>query len=247
MKSLINIFITVILFVLMAVSCEQDINNNVKDCSSKVDSVNTHWTAIVKALMLSPKDTIKVIITKDTTVYHYKDTTLYTFQDSTILIYKDSVVITYRDSLRIKDSIRIVEEFQSLPSVEIKIDSVLVDSYYTTMPASNMLDNKLYQSKSSQGTRWGQSGYPHQAMFWFDTTYVVTGIWINTYGWNEDYTHSFKVYHFSDLILSSITSSELWSKHSLFYTGNHLYLEIIGGKNSWTDIAEVKVFGYKLN
>lgn len=159
------------------------------------------------------------------------------------------------DTITINDTIYVppVDTIVSFPiSIEIPIDSIRVDSIYkpkwdnpSDFYPSNMIDGTLFHSKEDRGKRWSVPGYPHQAMFYFDSVYVITEIWINSWGWNEGYTHTIDIYSYADKIKTITTKPELWSKHFLQMVSSHLYLDVKGGKNNWTDIAEIKIFGYK--
>lgn len=135
--------------------------------------------------------------------------------------------------------------FQEIPIISIKVDTIYNNN--NEFKATNMIDGTLYNSRSDQGLGWSVPGYPHSAMFYFNDDYLVTEVWINTWGWSEDYTHSIIVYNYADTILTAQTSAELWSKHRVFYRGNHLYLDILDGNNNWTDIREIKIFGFPIN
>jgi len=157
--------------------------------------------------------------------------------------------INYRDSIIYHDSIiyKTQEISNPFPPHEIKPISIRADSTGNNFNTSFLFDDSLYYDNENRGTRFAVSGYPHALIFYFDTLYLITSIQLNTFGWNEDYTHEIKVYSFSNLFLHCFTFPELWSKHNLFITSDHIYMEILSGKNSWTDIAEIKFFGYKLN
>lgn len=227
MKKLILIIIAVFL---IGNSCNEAPIPSSTDCTEKIDSLNKHWKDIVLAL---------------STPQPVQDT-IWTYKDSIIWIDSTRWITNWVDSIRWIDSVRYLTNDPVGPLFqEISIDSVKVDSYYLTMSASNLLDNVLYHSKLDIGTRWGQEGYPHQAIFYFKD-YLVTQIAINVFGWDEGLTHQIKVYNYADSIYTGTTSPELWSKHNVYYRGNHLYLDILGGQNDWTDVAEVKLYGYKI-
>lgn len=240
MKRLIVLLIIYLGLVGYFSSCESQPPIIVKeDCSEQIDSLNKYWIDVVKNLVTDPKDSINWIDSlriKDTTIINWIDSLR--IKDSTIINWLDSLVI--RDSVKIRDSVVFVlgESFQ------IPIKEVRADTSGGGLIVSNIIDNILYYSKDERGTRWGASGYPHQLMFYFDTTYVVTGIWVNTYGWSEGYTHTLNIYSYSDKIKTIKTSPELWSKHQLLMVSSHVYIDVVAGENNWTDIAEIRLFGY---
>lgn len=206
------------------------------DCTTKIDSINSFWMDVVKNISSTVPDSINWIDSlriKDSTVINWVDSTRWNFIDS--LVIEDSVKI--RDSLVL--SLR--------ESYEIKPDSVRLDVMANEDDLIQMFDDKPFITRSGdRGTRWAVPGYPHQAMFYFDTTYVVTEIWVNTFAWDEGYTHYIKLYFYGMEIGSIETEEALYSKHEIFYVGDHLYFEVVGGRNNYTDIGEIKVFGYKL-
>jgi len=229
-------FLPIIIIALLSlfVKCEQP-DPVVVDCTKQIDSLNKHWIDIVKNLV--------VIDTNYVTIEIY-DTN---FVNDTVYNFIDSVSIRYIDSVSFQDSLIFIDTlFNSLGElVEILPDSVRVDSIETWEPEF-MLDEFPFITRSGdRGTRWAINGYPHQAMFYFDTVYVVTEIWVNTFGWDEGYTHQINLYYYADKIDSIDTKMDLWSKHNIFYTGSHLYLDVVGGKNSYTDLGGVRFFGYR--
>jgi len=232
-----NIPVLILIYVSLAlISMKCDGNKTTvidvnKVCSGKVDSVNNYWHDIVKNLIIPD--------------------TVYLIGDSTAIHWIDSVSIRHIDSIRYTDSVRYIEKDSLVNTlgklVEIKVDSVKTDTTAkATLSPENMIDGIPYISKSNKGTRWAAPGYPHSAMFYFDSTYLVTEIWINVYGWDEDYTHKIKFYYYGKELDNITTNKSLYSKHSLFYVGEHLYMTILSGENNWVDVGEIKVFGYKL-
>lgn len=227
MKNLIAAAILCLIF--LAAQCEQP-EPVVIDCGDQIDSLNEYWIGVVKNIQ-------------------FTDTN---FVNDTTYIIKDSVSIRYIDSLNIIDSTLIdtilvapVETIELFP-VEVKVDSVM-DWQTLNEAAGNLTDEFIFIDRNiDQGTRWAVQGYPHAAMLHFDTLYVITEVWFNTFGWNENFNHTIEVYHYDTLLKTIVTKSELWSKHKLFYVGEHLYFNIIGGKNSYTDIGGIRIFGYKL-
>jgi hypothetical protein len=150
-----------------------------------------------------------------------------------------------RDSLDLARSNRIdtVEVFRDpvfdlieIVPVSVKVDTVAAGTEL------NLIDNIPMLSLENKGTRWAVPGYPHQAIFGFGEVKKIDFIEINTYAWYDNFTHSFKVFNFSDLILEDSTRSELYSRHEINFIGSALYLEVTGGKNSWSDIGEVKFY-----
>lgn len=254
MKQILNvIFITLITIIFFGASCNppQVVQIDSPDTILKLDSLKRENQQL--------KDLLA-----DSTRFHFIDSTVIHFIDSTLIdtnwvtLFKDSVVYHFVDSLRIKDttitkivmrdSVNIIDSIAVFQreSYLLGIDTIKVDTSRTdNLVYTNLLDTALYYDRDYKGTRWAVPGYPHQVMIWFDTTYVVTDLWLNVFAWDEGYTVKFKVYYFSDLELSDSTKPELWSKHKVFYSGSHLYLDILDGKNDWTDIAGIKVFGYK--
>lgn len=155
---------------------------------------------------------------------------------------RDSLAI--RDSLVIKDSIRFVDG-PGKEIIEIPINNIRLDSIHDNFEVRNLTDGELFHSRSDRGTRWAVSGYPHQAMLDFGEIYVITEIWFNVFSWNEGYTHDIDIYAWGDKYASITTDTLLWSKHKLHITSSHLLFEVMSGMNSWTDIGEIKIFGYK--
>ena len=207
---------------------------NWESCAVQIDSVNSYW-----------KEVIKNIVKPDSVFMH--DTTFISITlpaDTIYLTQIDTIIstITKFDTLYLTQ----IDTVNLSPiSKEITIDSIKVDSFGSTLIPYNLTDNKLYYDKKNKGSRWGARGYPHQALFYFDTVYVVTSIWINVYGWNEGYQHDVEIYNWGQKYASFKTDPLLWSKHKLFLTAGSLYINILGGQNNWTDIGEIKVFGYK--
>lgn len=221
-----------VLIVLLFTKCTP-VPGPAPDCSAKIDSTNEFWHSVIKNLQVTDTnyveifDTTKVIVE----IIHEKDS----------INWIDSIRYNYIDSVVQIDTF--LNRFGLLQ--QISIDSVRVDAFAGCGDGYNMLDDIPFVTRENRGTRWCVSGYPHGAMFYFDTTYIVTEIWVNTFAWNEGYTHTLNLYYYADLINKISTKEELYSKHEIFYVGNHLLLEVIGGKNSYTDIGEIKLFGYK--
>lgn len=200
------------------------------DCKEQIDSTNQFWKAVIKNLVIV--DTVSQ--TKDS--INWIDSLR--IKDSTSIRWIDSLVI--RDSVKIRDSVvSVLRESYKIPVIRIEVDDSV-----SGLGKENLIDNILYNSRQDKGTRWAVSGYPHQVMLYFDTVYVVTEVWLNVYGWNENYTHTLNIYTYGDKIKNITTLPTLWSKHSILAVGSHIYLDILSGKNSWTDIAEIKLFGY---
>jgi hypothetical protein len=229
-------FILLISLIFIASECEQPAPIIV-DCEAQVDSTDKYW-----------KDVIKNLVTPDT-VWMVRDSINWIdslrIKDSTAIQYivRDSIIL--RDSLVIRDSISLRDSvvYVLWESFEIPISEVKVDTHGSDMVKENLIDDKLYYSSEEKGTRWGASGYPHQIMLSFDTTYVVTEIWINVFGWDKGLTHTLDIYSYADKIKSITTYPELWSRHQLLMVGRHIYIEVVGGENDWTDIAEIRVLG----
>lgn len=214
-------FILIILFILLFSKCELPGNKNfnIRDSIVFIDSVR-----IV--------DSVKFI-------------------DSLNVI--DSISIT--DSISIKDSVNIIDSLVIIDSinyknkpvkiVEVFPSSVITDSVYAgsvNLTPGNMLDNVPYINRNNKGTRWAVEGYPHSAIFRFAGIVQIDSIAINTFGWNEGYTHTFNVYNYADTILSASTSPILYSGHRIIFFGSQIHFEFISGKNSWTDIGEIKFY-----
>lgn len=163
------------------------------------------------------------------------------------LYIRDSVNII--DSLFIRDSVNIIDSVKCIPPKriikEIFPDTIIVDSVYhgsTDLGPYNLMDNIPYTNQEHKGTRWALPGYPHYAVFRFNSLVRIDSVSINTFGWDEGYTHSFAIYNFSDVLLKAETLPILYSGHCLDFYGSQLMLEITGGKNSWTDIGEIKLY-----
>lgn len=225
-------FILILSLVFLAAECQQP-EPIVFDCGEQIDSLNKYWVDVVKNIEC--RDTI------------------FTYIDSVSIRYKDSVSIRYIDSLIVKDSTVVdtilvapVETVEILP-IEVKVDSVM-EWQTLNEAAGNLTDEFIFVDRNiDTGTRWAVEGYPHAAMFYFDTLYVITEIWVNTFAWNEGYTHQINLYFYGSKIDSIETKMELWSKHKIFYVGDHLYIDVVGGKNSYSDLGGIRIFGYKRN
>jgi hypothetical protein len=225
MKNLLLIILISFLFI--GGSCSTPGPYPEPDCQPRLDSLTKYWIGQLVSLKLEIIDSVSI-------------------KDSINWI--DSVRWSYQDSIRWTYSHFIDTSYVKLDTnsfYEIPIDTIRVDSSYTVNYLNNLLDDSLYVNTNNHGTRWFVKGYPHQAMIIFDTSYLVTEIWINVFKWNEGYYHDFIFYHWGDLLDSVRTKSELWSKHKVYYVGRHLYIEVLGGLNSWTDIAGIKIFGYR--
>ena len=188
-----------------------------KVCSSKVDSVNNYWHDVVKNLIIPD--------------------TVYLVGDSTAIHWIDSVSIRYIDSVRYTKG-KLVE---IIPDI-VKTDTIVNDN----LLPKNLIDNISYISKSNKGTRFAAPGYPHWILLKFNKMTRVDSIAFNVYGWDEGYTHRFIIYNFSDTLLSAETKPIFYSGHKINFYGTQLMIEITGGINNWTDIGDIKVFGYKL-
>jgi hypothetical protein len=126
--------------------------------------------------------------------------------------------------------------------IQLTPNEVKVDTAQGSLSKDYFFDNIPYINRSNSGTRWGASGYPHQAVFKFDQVVKIDSIDINVFGWDENYTHTFKIYNFSDLLLEAETKPIKYSGHKINFVGSQLYLEITGGKNGWTDVGEIKMY-----
>jgi hypothetical protein len=87
---------------------------------------------------------------------------------------------------------------------------------------------------------------PIPFFFQFDTLTRIDRIAINTFGWNEDFNHSFNLFSWGDTVLVDTTKSELLSKHDIEIVTSNLLLEITGGRNGYTDLGEIKLYTKQL-
>ena len=130
--------------------------------------------------------------------------------------------------------------------------SIKVDSAYAELTGNKMIDGiPAFLNGSETQNRWAVEGYPHYAVFYFDSLVIIKKIRFNLYKGEEGYTNHIKLYNFSDLLWEGDVGDSLWNNIHLNFYGSMIYLEVsgpstklIGKTNSWTDIGEVEFYGY---
>lgn len=161
------------------------------------------------------------------------------YRDTGSVVYVDTGSISYRDTCISKP---IILE----PNIELSVKEVKVDTTGSTGMSPNYLfDKKPFVDLDNRGTRWGAKGYPHWAVFNFDSVVYVDSIYINTYSWNNHYTHFITVFNFADSIANFETAEVMYSGHYIGITTSQLVLRVDGGNNNWTDIGEIILRGKK--
>ncbi len=215
---------------LFAFQCEEPPSGVVTIPLETYDSLKAGQTTIYDTVEVVKYDTLE--ITKFDTLYIERTITNY-----------DTLYITEIDTVFVY-SVPVANSF-------LVPDTVRVDTVFTTASISlapeNMLDDVPFRTRQDKGTRWAVPGYPHEIAFSFDKLVYIDSVFINVFAWNEDYTHDITVFNYPDSLTKFETKKELYSGHKIGIKTKLLYLRIDGGKNSWTDIGEVKFKGYEIS
>jgi hypothetical protein len=139
----------------------------------------------------------------------------------------------------------------SRPLIKLKVDSVRVDSSYGELTGDKMIDGiPAFVNGVKTNSRWAVEGYPHYAVFYFDSLVHVNKIRINLFKGDQGYTNHIKFYNFSDLLWQGDIGDSTWNSIYLNFYGSSIFLKVSGPSekmkgytNSWTDIGEVDFYG----
>lgn len=139
------------------------------------------------------------------------------------------------------------------PLIKLNVDSVRVDDYYNNLSGDKMIDGiPSFVNGKQTNSRWAVEGYPHYAVFYFDSLVSINKIRINLFKGEQGYTNHIKFYNFSDILWQGDIGDSLWNNIHLNFYGISIYLEVSGPAvnirgytNSWTDIGEIEFYGTK--
>lgn len=137
--------------------------------------------------------------------------------------------------------------------IKLEVDFVRVDDYYKHLSGDKMVDGiPAFVKGEKTHSRWAIEGYPHYAVFYFDTLVSINKIRINLFNGEQGYTNHIKFYNFSDLLWVGDIGDSLWNNIHLNFYGTSIFLEISEPTsnssnkiNTWTDIGEVEFYGTK--
>jgi hypothetical protein len=165
----------------------------------------------------------------------------------TFLFTKCDIQSTYRPIIHDTVFVQTAKQLTKL-----NVASLKVDAYYNAYNGNKMIDGiPAFVNGKETNSRWSVEGYPHFAVFYFDSLVTINKIRINLYKGQEGYTNHFRLYNFSDLLWEGDIGDSLWNNIHLNFYGSMIYLEVsgpstklIGKTNDWTDIGEVEFYGY---
>lgn len=223
MKQLILALFTAVLLI----TCTQTPTNDCDYLVNKVLTLSKENDSLKWVLAQKHVDTVLV---HDTVVVISPPITVH----DTIVIVKLDTVIQY-DTVTVIPSV--IENYSLVP------DTIRVDTTEGNFNKEYLFDQQPFINLDNKGTRWGVRGYPHYIALQFDSLVYIDSIYINTYAWDRDYTHEIKAWSWGDSIAHFTTLPIKYSGHGLRVKTTQLVLEILGGKNNYTDIGELILRG----